>query len=65
MRNRREAYACDITYGTNHEIAFDYLRDNLATVPEEIVQRRFHYAIVDEVDFLLIDEIIVDISLVV
>ncbi len=55
-RNRREAYACDITYGTNHEIAFDYLRDNLATVPEEIVQRRFHYAIVDEVDFLLIDE---------
>lgn len=55
-RSRREAYACDITYGTNHEIAFDYLRDNLATVPEEIVQRRFHYAIVDEVDFLLIDE---------
>jgi preprotein translocase subunit SecA len=55
-RNRRAAYACDITYGTNHEIAFDYLRDNLAEDPEEIVHRGFHYAIVDEVDFLLIDE---------
>ena len=55
-RNRRAAYACDITYGTNHEIAFDYLRDNLVTVPEEIVHRGFHYAIVDEVDFLLVDE---------
>ncbi len=55
-RKRRAAYNCDITYGTNHEIAFDYLRDNLATVPEEIVQRGFHYAIVDEVDFLLVDE---------
>jgi preprotein translocase subunit SecA len=56
IRARKAAYACDITYGTNHEIAFDYLRDNLATTPEEIVQRGFHYAIVDEVDFLLIDE---------
>ena len=46
----------DITYGTNHEIAFDYLRDNLALVPEEVVHRGFSYAIVDEVDFLLIDE---------
>ncbi|HUU01335.1 MAG TPA: preprotein translocase subunit SecA [Myxococcota bacterium] len=56
IRNRKEAYACDVTYGTNHEIAFDYLRDNLAVVPEEIVQRGFQFAIVDEVDFLLIDE---------
>jgi len=55
-RCRRAAYTCDITYGTNHEIAFDYLRDNLATDPEEIVHRGFHYAIVDEVDFLLVDE---------
>ncbi|MBW2454058.1 MAG: preprotein translocase subunit SecA, partial [Deltaproteobacteria bacterium] len=55
-RNRQAAYACDITYGTNHEIAFDYLRDNLATEPEGIVHRGFHYAIVDEVDFLLVDE---------
>lgn len=53
---RRAAYACDITYGTNHEVAFDYLRDNLATDPDEIVHRDFHYAIVDEVDFLLVDE---------
>jgi preprotein translocase subunit SecA len=53
---RRHAYACDITYGTNHEIAFDYLRDNLALEPAEVVQRGHHYAIVDEVDFLLIDE---------
>ncbi|UCE61937.1 MAG: preprotein translocase subunit SecA, partial [Phycisphaerales bacterium] len=56
LRNRRAAYGCDVTYGTNSEIAFDYLRDNLATVPEEIVHRGFHYAIVDEVDFLLLDE---------
>jgi preprotein translocase subunit SecA len=55
-RSRRAAYACDITYGTNHEIAFDYLRDNLATDPQEIVHRGFHYAIVDEVDCLLVDE---------
>ncbi|MFQ5591197.1 MAG: preprotein translocase subunit SecA [Phycisphaerae bacterium] len=56
LRNRRAAYGCDVTYGTNSEIAFDYLRDNLATVPGEIVHRGFHYAIVDEVDFLLLDE---------
>jgi preprotein translocase subunit SecA len=55
-RARRAAYACDITYGTNHEIAFDWLRDNLATDSEEVVHRDFAYAIVDEVDFLLIDE---------
>jgi preprotein translocase subunit SecA len=55
-RARREAYACDITYGTNHEIAFDYLRDNLAIESADVVQRGFQYAIVDEVDFLLIDE---------
>jgi len=55
-RIRRRAYNCDVTYGTNNEFAFDYLRDNLAQVPEDIVQRRFHYAIVDEVDNLLIDE---------
>ena len=56
MQNRRAAYGCDVTYGTNSEIAFDYLRDNLVTVPEEIVHREFYYAIVDEVDFLLLDE---------
>ena len=56
LRNRRAAYGCDVTYGTNSEMAFDYLRDNLATVPGEIVHRGFHYAIVDEVDFLLLDE---------
>lgn len=53
---RRAAYSCDVTYGTNHEIAFDYLRDNLATDRDDIVHRGFNYAIVDEVDFLLIDE---------
>jgi preprotein translocase subunit SecA len=53
---RQAAYGRDVTYGTNHEIAFDYLRDNLATVPEEVVHRGFAYAIIDEVDFLIIDE---------
>jgi preprotein translocase subunit SecA len=53
---RKAAYACDVTYGTNHEIAFDYLRDNLAVDPEEIVHRGFSYAVIDEVDFLIIDE---------
>jgi preprotein translocase subunit SecA len=53
---RQAAYGADITYGTNHEIAFDYLRDNLAQVPEEVVHRGFSYAIIDEVDFLIIDE---------
>lgn len=53
---RREAYATDITYGTNHEYGFDYLRDNLATRVEDLVQREHNFAIVDEVDSILIDE---------
>ncbi len=53
---RRAAYACDITYGTNNEFGFDYLRDNMAVRPEHRVQRGFAYAIVDEVDSVLIDE---------
>ncbi|WP_109510327.1 preprotein translocase subunit SecA [Nocardioides speluncae] len=53
---RREAYACDITYGTNNELGFDYLRDNMASTIEDCVQRGHHYAIVDEVDSILIDE---------
>ena len=53
---RRQAYACDITYGTNNEIGFDYLRDNMVTYKEQQVQRPFNYAIVDEVDSILIDE---------
>ncbi len=53
---RREAYACDITYGTNNELGFDYLRDNMAVHKEEMVQRGHNYAIVDEVDSILIDE---------
>lgn len=53
---RREAYAADITYGTNNEFGFDYLRDNMAFQREEMVQRDFAYAIVDEVDSILIDE---------
>src|SRR3954452_25496014 len=53
---RREAYACDITYGTNNELGFDYLRDNMANSIEECVQRGHHFAIVDEVDSILIDE---------
>ena len=53
---RREAYNCDITYGTNNEIGFDYLRDNMVTYKEQQVQRPFNYAIVDEVDSILIDE---------
>ena len=53
---RREQYACDITYGTNNEFGFDYLRDNMAWSAEDIVQRGHHYAIVDEVDSILIDE---------
>ncbi len=54
--SRREAYACDITYGTNNEFGFDYLRDNMAFDKEDLVQRDLHYAIVDEVDSILIDE---------
>ena len=53
---RREAYACDITYGTNNELGFDYLRDNMASSIEECVQRGHNFAIVDEVDSILIDE---------
>ncbi|MEO0553505.1 MAG: preprotein translocase subunit SecA [Bacteroidota bacterium] len=53
---RRQAYAADITYGTNNEFGFDYLRDNMARDPEELVQRKHHYAMVDEVDSVLIDE---------
>jgi preprotein translocase subunit SecA len=53
---RRAAYACDITYGTNNEFGFDYLRDNMKASVEEMVQRGHHYAIVDEVDSILIDE---------
>ncbi|MFN8193613.1 MAG: preprotein translocase subunit SecA [Nocardioidaceae bacterium] len=53
---RRAAYACDITYGTNNELGFDYLRDNMANSIEDCVQRGHHYAIVDEVDSILIDE---------
>ncbi|PGH39539.1 MAG: preprotein translocase subunit SecA [Candidatus Nephrothrix sp. EaCA] len=53
---RRKAYLADITYGTNNEFGFDYLRDNMARDPEELVQRGHHYAMVDEVDSVLIDE---------
>ncbi len=53
---RRAAYACDVTYGTNNELGFDYLRDNMASSIEDCVQRGHHYAIVDEVDSILIDE---------
>lgn len=54
--SRRDAYACDITYGTNNEFGFDFLRDNLVQNVGEIVQRGHHFAIVDEVDSILIDE---------
>jgi preprotein translocase subunit SecA len=54
--DRRKAYHCDITYGTNNEFGFDYLRDNMKFTLEEYVQREFQYAIVDEVDSILIDE---------
>ena len=54
--SRREAYRADITYGTNNEYGFDYLRDNMAQRPEQLVQRKHHFAIVDEVDSVLIDE---------
>lgn len=53
---KKEAYAADITYGTNNEFGFDYLRDNMAFVPEQRVQRPLNYAVVDEVDSILIDE---------
>jgi preprotein translocase subunit SecA len=54
--NRRKAYLADITYGTNNEFGFDYLRDNMATSIADLVQRKHHYAIVDEVDSVLIDD---------
>jgi preprotein translocase subunit SecA len=53
---RRKAYLADITYGTNNEFGFDYLRDNMTHSPEELVQRKHHYAMVDEVDSVLIDD---------
>ncbi|MDQ6609039.1 MAG: preprotein translocase subunit SecA [Bacteroidota bacterium] len=53
---RRKAYLADITYGTNNEFGFDYLRDNMVHSPEEMVQRKHHYAMVDEVDSVLIDD---------
>ena len=53
---RRNAYLADITYGTNNEFGFDYLRDNMTGNPEELVQRKHHFAIVDEVDSVLIDD---------
>jgi preprotein translocase subunit SecA len=55
-QERRNAYLCDITYGTNNEFGFDYLRDNMVSSPDELVQRGHHYAIVDEVDSVLIDD---------
>lgn len=54
--DRRKAYHADITFGTNNEFGFDYLRDNMAVNPEDLVQRKHHYAIVDEVDSVLIDD---------
>ncbi|WP_424962157.1 preprotein translocase subunit SecA [Ekhidna sp.] len=53
---RRKAYQADITYGTNNEFGFDYLRDNMSRSPEELVQKKHHYAMVDEVDSVLIDD---------
>jgi preprotein translocase subunit SecA len=55
-QERRKAYNADITFGTNNEFGFDYLRDNMAINPEDLVQRKHHYAIVDEVDSVLIDD---------
>jgi preprotein translocase subunit SecA len=54
--SRREAYGCDITYGTNHEYGFDYLRDNMAFAEEDLVMRELNYAMIDEVDSILVDE---------
>ena len=56
FEERKKAYACDITYGTNNEYGFDYLRDNMVLRAEDMVQRDLHYAIIDEVDSILIDE---------
>ncbi len=54
--SRREAYLADITFGTNNEFGFDYLRDNMTRTPEELVQRKLHFAMVDEVDSVLVDD---------
>lgn len=54
--DRRKAYLADITYGTNNEFGFDYLRDNMAHSPDDLVQRKHHYAMIDEVDSVLIDD---------
>ena len=56
FEKKRQAYLCDITYGTNNEFGFDYLRDNMANAVEQRVQRPYNYAIIDEVDSILIDE---------
>ncbi len=56
LENKRRAYQCDITYGTNNEFGFDYLRDNMAPSLEACIQRPYNYAIIDEVDSILIDE---------
>lgn len=56
MKKKREAYNCDITYSTNNELGFDYLRDNMVVYRHQMVQRPLNYAIVDEVDSILIDE---------
>lgn len=56
FEERKEAYLCDVTYGMNSEFGFDYLRDNMAVSPQQLVQRDFFFAIVDEVDSILIDE---------
>ena len=53
---RKKNYDCDITYATNSELGFDYLRDNMATDISEVVQRKFNYCVIDEVDSILIDE---------
>ena len=55
-RKKQEAYNCDVTYGTNNEFGFDYLRDNMVIYKNQLVQRELHYAIVDEIDSILIDE---------
>lgn len=55
-QQRRESYACDIVYGTNNEFGFDYLRDNMVIQKESMVQRKLHFAVVDEVDSILVDE---------
>ncbi len=55
-KEKKEAYSCDITYGTNNEYGFDYLRDNMVIYKDQLVQRGLHYAIVDEIDSILIDE---------